>query len=116
MSWKLGRKIEHHSNHTMRLGSLKPTSTLNSKLLHVNLPNINNSQSAFEDSPNNHGQYHWDCSDWARRSQNPLPDITEVPGIEVPDSSSFHSNESNESHPKSVHIPLSKLSMFIYLV
>ncbi|XP_055855772.1 fat-like cadherin-related tumor suppressor homolog isoform X2 [Episyrphus balteatus] len=104
-----GRKIEqqHHSNqHTMRLGSLKPTSTLNSKLLHVNLPNINNSQSAFEDSPNNHGQYHWDCSDWARRSQNPLPDITEVPGIEVPDSSSFHSNESNESHPKSVHIPL----------
>lgn len=41
--------------------------------------------------------YHWDCSDWVRRSQNPLPNITEVPGSEVPDSSSFHSNESNES-------------------
>ncbi|XP_031337329.1 fat-like cadherin-related tumor suppressor homolog isoform X2 [Photinus pyralis] len=40
--------------------------------------------------------YHWDCSDWARHSQT-LPNITEVPGSEVPDSSSFHSNESNES-------------------
>lgn len=26
-----------------------------------------------------------------------MPNITEVPGSEVPDSSSFHSNESNES-------------------
>ncbi|GLV44712.1 kugelei, partial [Carabus blaptoides fortunei] len=26
--------------------------------------------------------YHWDCSDWVRRSQNPLPNITEVPGSE----------------------------------
>lgn len=43
------------------------------------------------------GVYHWDCSDWVRQGQNPLPDITEVPGSEVPDSSSFHSNESNES-------------------
>lgn len=42
--------------------------------------------------------YHWDCSDWVRRSHNPLPNITEVPGSEVPDSSSFHSNESNESN------------------
>ncbi len=42
--------------------------------------------------------YHWDCSDWVRRSQNPLPNITEVPGSEVPDSSSSHSDESNESH------------------
>jgi len=42
--------------------------------------------------------YHWDCSDWVNRSQNPLPNITEVPGSEVPDSSSFHSNESNESN------------------
>ena len=41
--------------------------------------------------------YHWDCSDWVRPSQNPLPNITEVPGSEVPDSSSFHSNDSNES-------------------
>lgn len=40
--------------------------------------------------------YHWDCSDWARQSQT-LPNITEVPGSEIPDSSSFHSNESNES-------------------
>lgn len=40
--------------------------------------------------------YHWDCSDWARHSQT-LPNITEVPGSEIPDSSSFHSNESNES-------------------
>uniref|UniRef100_T1J1P1 Uncharacterized protein n=1 Tax=Strigamia maritima TaxID=126957 RepID=T1J1P1_STRMM len=42
---------------------------------------------------NNKG-YHWDCSDWAR-SQNPLPNITEVPTNEVPDSPSLHSNESN---------------------
>lgn len=47
--------------------------------------------------------YHWDCSDWVRRSQNPLPNITEVPGSEVPDSSSFHSNESNES--RCHHLP-----------
>lgn len=43
------------------------------------------------------GGYHWDCSDWVRPNQNPLPNITEVPGSEVPDSSSFHSNESNDS-------------------
>lgn len=43
--------------------------------------------------------YHWDCSDWVRRSQNPLPNITSVPGNEVADTSSFHSNESNESQP-----------------
>lgn len=43
-------------------------------------------------------RYHWDCSDWANQSQNPLPNITEVPGSEIPDSSSFHSNESNESN------------------
>ena len=42
--------------------------------------------------------YHWDCSDWAHQSQNPLPNITEVPGSEIPDSLSFHSNESNESN------------------
>jgi len=50
--------------------------------------------------------YHWDCSDWVRRSQNPLPNITEVPGSEVPDSSSFHSNESNESNTH--QLPTSK--------
>lgn len=43
--------------------------------------------------------YHWDCSDWVRRSHNPLPNITSVPGNEVADTSSFHSNESNESQP-----------------
>ncbi|KAK6637236.1 hypothetical protein RUM44_007650 [Polyplax serrata] len=43
-------------------------------------------------------RYHWDCSDWVRHDQRPLPNITEVPGSEVPDSSSFHSNESNESN------------------
>ncbi|XP_024085354.1 fat-like cadherin-related tumor suppressor homolog [Cimex lectularius] len=42
--------------------------------------------------------YHWDCSDWVRPNQNPLPNITEVPGSEVPDSSSFHSNDSNDSN------------------
>ncbi|XP_034945358.1 fat-like cadherin-related tumor suppressor homolog isoform X2 [Chelonus insularis] len=51
-----------------------------------------------EDDPRIVGGYHWDCSDWVRPSQNPLPNITEVPGSEVPDSSSFHSNESNESN------------------
>ncbi|XP_037094681.1 fat-like cadherin-related tumor suppressor homolog [Pollicipes pollicipes] len=42
--------------------------------------------------------YHWDCSDWVRTSQNPLPNITEVTGSEVKDTSSYHSNESNESN------------------
>lgn len=42
--------------------------------------------------------YDWDVSDWKPRSLNVLSNITEVPGSEVVDSSSFHSNESNESH------------------
>ena len=45
-------------------------------------------------------EYHWDCSDWAGGSANPLPNLTEVPGGEVKDNSSFHSNESNESNSK----------------
>ncbi|KAJ8953022.1 hypothetical protein NQ318_015384 [Aromia moschata] len=49
-----------------------------------------------DDEQRSVGSYHWDCSDWARHSQT-LPNITEVPGSEIPDSSSFHSNESNES-------------------
>lgn len=53
--------------------------------------------SCVEDDARTVGGYHWDCSDWVRPSQNPLPNITEVPGSEVPDSSSFHSNDSNES-------------------
>lgn len=66
--------------------------------------------SNLEDSSSeNHGEaYHWDCSDWVRRSHNPLPNITEVPGSEVPDSSSFHSNESNESQCKQVYQSQSK--------
>lgn len=44
------------------------------------------------------GAYEWDVSDWKPRSLNVLSNITEVPGSEVVDSSSFHSNESNESH------------------
>ncbi|XP_024879658.1 fat-like cadherin-related tumor suppressor homolog isoform X4 [Temnothorax curvispinosus] len=56
------------------------------------------SVTSIEDDPRIVGGYHWDCSDWVRPSQNPLPNITEVPGSEVPDSSSFHSNESNESN------------------
>jgi hypothetical protein len=60
--------------------------------------------------------YHWDCSDWVNRSQNPLPNITEVPGSEVPDSSSFHSNESNESntHQGNMTLPLGKYSAHIF--
>ncbi|XP_023314181.1 fat-like cadherin-related tumor suppressor homolog isoform X1 [Trichogramma pretiosum] len=60
------------------------------------------SLSSIEDDPRIVGGYHWDCSDWVRPSHNPLPNITEVPGSEVPDSSSFHSNESNESNTHQV--------------
>ncbi|CAH0554100.1 unnamed protein product, partial [Brassicogethes aeneus] len=61
----------------------------------VNCIKPNGTVSNEEDS-RTMGSYHWDCSDWARHSQT-LPNITEVPGGEIPDSSSFHSNESNES-------------------
>ncbi|XP_017769468.1 PREDICTED: fat-like cadherin-related tumor suppressor homolog isoform X4 [Nicrophorus vespilloides] len=57
-------------------------------------------------SVGNFAGYHWDCSDWARHSQT-LPNITEVPGSEIPDSSSFHSNESNES--RSHHLALNHM-------
>ncbi|XP_073842383.1 FAT atypical cadherin kugelei isoform X2 [Musca autumnalis] len=78
-----------------RLTSIKPSCA---KLIQVAMPNV--CQSTYGTDYSNPGQYHWDCSDWARHSQNPLPDITEVPGAEIVDSSSFHSNESNESRPK----------------
>jgi protocadherin Fat 1/2/3 len=68
----------------------------------------------YEDSPMNHGAYHWDCSDWAGRSHNPLPNITEVPGSEIPDSSSFHSNESNESNSKNHILPPCKFAKFAW--
>lgn len=65
----------------------------------------------------NHGEaYHWDCSDWVRRSHNPLPNITEVPGSEVPDSSSFHSNESNESQCKQMYQSQSEFCFILLLV
>ncbi|KAK9754826.1 Laminin G domain [Popillia japonica] len=57
---------------------------------------------SFTEKPKIKNGYHWDCSDWARHSQT-LPNITEVPGSEIPDSSSFHSNESNES--RCHHLP-----------
>ncbi|KAH8411154.1 hypothetical protein KR222_008786, partial [Zaprionus bogoriensis] len=74
----------------------------NGKLIQVAMPNVchSTSNSNFVDSAIGNGQYHWDCSDWVRKSHNPLPDITEVPGAEVADSSSFHSNDSNESNLK----------------
>ncbi|XP_026469405.1 fat-like cadherin-related tumor suppressor homolog [Ctenocephalides felis] len=34
-----------------------------------------------DDDTRTQTSYHWDCSDWARRSQNPLPDITEFQGV-----------------------------------
>ncbi|XP_017135093.1 fat-like cadherin-related tumor suppressor homolog [Drosophila miranda] len=73
-----------------------------SKLIQVEMPNVCHSSSAnFVDySALANGQYHWDCSDWVRKSHNPLPDITEVPGAEIADSSSVHSNDSNESKSK----------------
>ncbi|KAG1673729.1 Fat-like cadherin-related tumor suppressor [Nymphon striatum] len=55
-----------------------------------NIPGCLNLSSDVED----YAGYHWDCSDWAR-SQNPLPNITEVSRQEVSDSPSIHSNESN---------------------
>lgn len=64
------------------------------------------------------GGYHWDCSDWVRRSQNPLPNISEVPGSEVPDSSSFHSESNDEMHHHIIGkcMKLSYcLKLFIYL-
>ncbi|XP_075164704.1 FAT atypical cadherin kugelei [Haematobia irritans] len=89
-----GKSIDYNMPSTC-VTSIKPNCA---KLIHVTLPKVCSSSQASDYS--NYGQYHWDCSDWARNSQNPLPDITEVPGAEVVDSSSFHSNESNESWSK----------------
>lgn len=120
-----------------RCATLKSSGVLQGRLLNVPLPNpsmqyqtaagttasgcsgssgviVTNSE---DSSSENHGEaYHWDCSDWVRRSHNPLPNITEVPGSEVPDSSSFHSNESNESHCKQMYQSQSKLTTFIYFL
>ncbi|XP_058985182.1 fat-like cadherin-related tumor suppressor homolog isoform X2 [Musca domestica] len=85
-------------DYNLPLNRLTSTKSSCTKLIHVAMPNV--CQPTYGADYSNHGQYHWDCSDWARNSQNPLPDITEVPGAEIVDSSSFHSNESNESKPK----------------
>lgn len=113
-----------------RCATIKSSGILPGRLLNVPLPSPNLQYhtttppppSGFDDSgaSSAHGSaYHWDCSDWVRRSHNPLPNITEVPGSEVPDSSSFHSNESNESqqHKMGHHIPPSKPPPYLsYLV
>lgn len=108
-----------------RCATLKSSGVLQGRLLNVPLPNPSSMQyqttssaaasgaSAISNSEDSSGEthgeaYHWDCSDWVRRSHNPLPNITEVPGSEVPDSSSFHSNESNESQCKQVYQSQSK--------
>ncbi|CAB0016179.1 unnamed protein product, partial [Nesidiocoris tenuis] len=76
--------------------------------------------SCVEDDARILGGYHWDCSDWVRPNQNPLPNITEVPGSEVPDSSSFHSNDSNDDSAVEQRLlpllryRLSKKKMFAY--
>lgn len=78
-------------------------------MIQVTVPNV--CHSPYTDYPTvNHGQYHWDCSDWVRKSHNPLPDITEVPGAEIADSSSFHSNDSNESKPRRTYAVQSKFN------
>ncbi|XP_037031417.1 fat-like cadherin-related tumor suppressor homolog isoform X7 [Bradysia coprophila] len=89
-----------------RCATVKATGILPGRLLNVPMPNPTMVSGSFDESSGVHSSYHWDCSDWVRRSHNPLPNITEVPGSEVPDSSSFHSNESNESHPKNNIMPL----------
>lgn len=92
------RRMSPIENLNYKTQTVKATGVLPGRLLNVPLPQPK-MQANYDDSCTPH--YTWDCSDWARRSHNTLPGITEVPGIEVPDSSSFHSNESNESHPRS---------------
>lgn len=92
-----------------RCATVKATGILPGRLLNVPMPNPSMGSmgtGTFDEPSGVHSSYHWDCSDWVRRSHNPLPNISEVPGSEVPDSSSFHSNESNESHPKNNIMPL----------
>lgn len=106
-----------------RCATLKSSGVLPGRLLNVPMPvpnmqyqqngnastNTVSSNGNIDETANVHGDaYHWDCSDWVRRSHNPLPNITEVPGSEVPDSSSFQSNESNESQCKQPFLPQSK--------
>ncbi|XP_037908128.1 fat-like cadherin-related tumor suppressor homolog isoform X10 [Hermetia illucens] len=90
------QKINNDMKRSDRLATVKSSGTMPGRLLNVAVPSY-----PYDESLNMNGQYHWDCSDWVA---NALPGITEIPGSEVPDSSSFHSNESNESHPKSLHL------------
>lgn len=101
---KINNDQKRCDNQNGRLATLKSCGIIQGRLLNVPLPNPNMS-SGYDESISMNGQYHWDCSDWVSKSHNALPGITEVPGSEVPDSSSFHSNESNESHPKNIHLP-----------
>ncbi|XP_065362033.1 fat-like cadherin-related tumor suppressor homolog [Calliphora vicina] len=93
-----GKPIDYHNLPLNRLTSIKSNC---GKLIQVTMPNV--CQSSFGGEYSSIGQYHWDCSDWVRNSQNPLPDITEVPA-EIADSTSFDSNESNESKAKSTSV------------
>nr|XP_018896045.1 PREDICTED: fat-like cadherin-related tumor suppressor homolog isoform X2 [Bemisia tabaci] len=95
------------------LNNPTPGNKINNDLKRVSELTTNNriarrSLSCVEDEARMIGGYHWDCSDWVRRSQTALPNITEVPGSEVPDSSSFHSNESNESNLDNTSMPLNE--------
>lgn len=104
------------SDPSSRASTLKSSGILPGRLLNVSTPTPPHVvPPGFDDPPNMHGAYHWDCSDWVRRSQNPLPNITEIPGSEIPDSSSYHSNESNESHPKCSLMPPSKFFFTIFV-
>ncbi|XP_033149615.1 fat-like cadherin-related tumor suppressor homolog [Drosophila busckii] len=94
---------ENKLNNERRIDYGCPINRLSSgKLIQVAMPNVchSTSNAIIGDPALSSGQYHWDCSDWVRKSHNPLPDITEVPGAEVADSSSFQSNDSNESKSK----------------
>lgn len=100
------KRITPSSLEHSKMMAIKGTSgVLPGRLLNLPSPTMMMSQHHSGED----GAYHWDCSDWVRRSHNPLPNITEVPGSEVPDSSSFHSNESNESHSKNNGLPPSEL-------
>ncbi|KAF2364658.1 EGF-like calcium-binding domain [Trinorchestia longiramus] len=81
---------------TLPAGVCPPPATSSPLRIYTDIlsPNL---KDAYYDEGKIPNGYHWDCSDWAGPSQNPLPNIVEVPGNELPDTSSFHSNESNES-------------------
>ncbi|XP_055629293.1 fat-like cadherin-related tumor suppressor homolog isoform X5 [Toxorhynchites rutilus septentrionalis] len=94
--------LKHHQQQQQQQTGILPGRLLNMP----HSPTLLQPPHSFEEAASlSHGAYHWDCSDWVGRGHHPLPNITEVPGSEVPDSSSFHSNESNESHPKNNLLP-----------